>query len=579
MSRRVLILVFLMAPSYLHGAVLPGQWIETRSEHFRVLTDSDEKQARQVLDEFERMRWTFHSLFPNANVDPVEPIVVLAARNSKSFNAIEPESYLAPGQMKLAGLFMRTYDKNYVLLRLDAEFAHPFASVYHEYTHLQFSQDAAWMPLWLNEGLAEFIQNAKIRNKEVWLGEPSQDNVSYLHQNRTIPLPVLFKVDRNSPYYHEEQKGSVFYSESWALIHYLELADWERGTHQVDDYVELVSLHVDPVIAAERAFGDLNKLRNALDSYISASSYRQFAVSSAAARIDESSYKVRTLTQGEADAIRADVLIGVGRVQEGKAALEAVLKANPGNVIADEAMGACEYREGHPAEALKWYSAAMKLSSENYFAYFTFANLAMSDGRGWNDPNIENALRTAIKMNPRFYPASEFLATLLSSLKRDEDAIAVMKNAQAVAASPLDAEKAKAKVARLQEVVAERKRAAFNPVVAGTNVANTSQIILAPAPTHPTESTNGPKHVAVGSIRGVKCGDPAVIEFHLDGAKKSVSLYSNDYLKIDFTAWGYLPEGAIHPCDDMEGMKARVQYAESSDKTVDGQVIAMELRK
>jgi hypothetical protein len=132
MFRRVLTLVFLMAPSYVHGAVLPGRWIEARSEHFRVLTDSDEKQARQVLDEFERMRWTFHSLFPSVNVDPVEPIVVLAARNSKSFKALEPESYLGPGQMKLSGLFMRTYDKNYVLLRLDAEFAHPFASVYSD---------------------------------------------------------------------------------------------------------------------------------------------------------------------------------------------------------------------------------------------------------------------------------------------------------------------------------------------------------------------------------------------------------------------------------------------------------------
>ena len=35
----------------------------------------------------------------------------------------------------------------------------------------------------------------------------------------------------------------------------------------------------------------------------------------------------------------------------------------------------------------------------------------------------------------------------------------------------------------------------------------------------------------------------------------------------------------MNPCKDFEGMKAHVQYAESSDKTVDGQVIAIELRK
>jgi tetratricopeptide (TPR) repeat protein len=579
MFRRVVPLALLMVASYGFGAALPEPWIEARSGHFRVLTDSNEKQARHLLDEFERMRWMFHTLFPNANVDPVEPIVVLAARNRKSFQALEPAAYLEPGQMKLSGLFMRVYDKNYVLLRLDAVFAHPFASVYHEYTHLQFSQDAAWMPLWLNEGLAEFIQNTEIRNKDVWLGEPSPENILYLRQSRLIPLPVLFKVDRDSPYYHEERKGSVFYSESWALTHYLEVTDSEKATHRIDDYVKLVSHHEDPIIAAEKAFGNLNGLQNALESYIQASSYKQFVLSSAAARIDESAYKVRMLPQSESDAIRADVLIGVEREKEGQTLVDAVLKADPNNAQAHETMGALQYRAGHPDAALKWYSEAVKLSSVNYFAYFNFANLAMSDGKGWDDPSIENALRTAIKLNPRFYPASEFLATLLGSLNRHSDAIAVMQNAQEVAASPLDAAKAKAKIARLEQMEAERKSAASSSSEAGAIVANTKLVMLDLGPKHPTEPANGPKHIALGAIRRVRCSDPAVIEFRLEGANKSLSLYSNDYLKIEFTARGFTPEGAIHPCDDLEGMKVRVQYAESSDKTVDGQVITVELRK
>jgi hypothetical protein len=329
MLSKIVTFAVLMVASCGIGLASPEQWIEARSEHFRVLTDSNEKQARRVLDQFERMRWMFHALFPKANVDPVEPIVVLAAKNTKSFQALEPAAYLGKGQLKLAGLFMRVYDKNYVLLRLDAEFEHPFASVYHEYTHLQFSGDAAWLPLWLNEGLAEFIQNTDIRNKDVWLGEPSPDDILYLRQKRLIPLPVLFKVDRNSPYYHEEQKGSVFYSESWALTHFLEVTDREKGSHRMDDYIRLVSQHEDPLTAAEKAFGDLKQLQSSLDSYIRASSYKQFVLNSAAAPIDESAYKVRSLTQTEADAVRADVLVGVQREKEAQALIEAVLKADP----------------------------------------------------------------------------------------------------------------------------------------------------------------------------------------------------------------------------------------------------------
>jgi hypothetical protein len=69
------------------------------------------------------------------------------------------------------------------------------------------------------------------------------------------------------------------------------------------------------------------------------------------------------------------------------------------------------------------------------------------------------------------------------------------------------------------------------------------------------------------------------MEFHVDTDKKPVSLYSNNFLKIDLSVLGFTPKGDMNPCKDFEGMKARVQYAESSDKTIDGQVIAVELRK
>ena len=72
----------------------------------------------------------------------------------------------------------------------------PFATVYHEYTHMQYSEGAAeWMPIWLNEGLAEFMQNTEIREKDVHLGELSADDILYLRQNRLVPLNVFFKVD------------------------------------------------------------------------------------------------------------------------------------------------------------------------------------------------------------------------------------------------------------------------------------------------------------------------------------------------------------------------------------------------
>jgi len=94
--------------------------------------------------------------------------------------------------------------------------------VYHEYTHLLLSK-ADWMPLWMNEGLAEFYQNTDIHEK-MSDGPAQPGEFAVTAPKQLMPLPALFAVDI-VPYYHEENKGSIFYGESWALTHYLELKD------------------------------------------------------------------------------------------------------------------------------------------------------------------------------------------------------------------------------------------------------------------------------------------------------------------------------------------------------------------
>ena len=108
----------------------------------------------------------------------------------KTSTLSNPRPTSAKGQISLAGLFLNTKDKNYILLHLDTEGQqHPYSTVYHEYTHLQLSKASDWLPLWLNEGLAEFFQNTDIHDKDVQLGEPSFDDLLYLRQNQSCRSP------------------------------------------------------------------------------------------------------------------------------------------------------------------------------------------------------------------------------------------------------------------------------------------------------------------------------------------------------------------------------------------------------
>ena len=600
----------------------PDQWVEVRSAHFTVITDAGEKQGRHLADQFELMRWVFQTLYPKASGDPAEPIVVIAAKNQKVFEAMEPTAYLAKGQLKLGGYFSHTQEKNYILLQLEAEYEHPFAAVYHEYTHLQFMGAAAWMPLWLNEGLAEFMQNTDIHQKDVVLGQPSRDDILYLRQNRLIPLSVLFKVDAKSPYYHEEQKGSVFYAESWALTHLLVLRDRHKNTNQIGEYMNFLSHGQEPVAAAEKAFGDLQQLQGDLEGYVNRSIFTAVDRSAAAAPIDESTFTVRPLTQTEFDARRADVLCHAGRETEARALLDTILKEDPSNVQAHETMGLLELRAGHRDEARKWYEEAVKLDSTDYLAYFNFASLSMNEPPGPNDKAIEDGLRKAIELNPRFAPSYDRLASFLAmrhenldeahmmnlwavqldpsevayrmnsasvlmEMERYDDAVAVLRVAEKVAKNP-------EQVAMVQNQidVVERIRTAHAEAESSVNAQNSAPsenpngtsgvvTVVAEEPRkHPAAAENAPKHAAVGMIHEVVCGYPSVLEFKLDtAAGKKLSLYNNVMQSIELSAVGLVLSNPVKPCSDFEGKKAKVEFAESPDKSVDGQVIAIELMK
>jgi len=408
-------------------------WLEVRSPHFVVLTDSNERQARKLAGQFEQMRAVFHTLIPNATSDVGSPIVVLALKDKKGFRTLEPEAYLAKGQIDLAGYFMSAPDKSYILLRLDAEGEHPFDTVYHEYTHYMLRK-AEWIPLWLNEGLAEFYQNTDIREKEVLLGQPSGDNILYLRQSRLLPLTTLFLVDHTSPYYHDEQKGSVFYAESWALTHYIEVTDREKNTNHIRDYAQYLIQNEDPLAAAQHAFGDLKQLQKSLESYVQQGSFKMFKMS-LALTVDTSSFAMRSVSNPEMDATRADVLVYNGRTKEAEALLASTLRDDPKNALAHESMGYLKFREGDVASAKKWYGEAVQLDSHSYLAQYYFAALSLQTADNDHDAVIESSLLTSIKLNPAFAPAYDTLAMFYSS--RDEKlAEAHILNAHAVELEP-----------------------------------------------------------------------------------------------------------------------------------------------
>ncbi len=387
----------------------PERWLEVLSPHFRVIGNGSEKQARKVADQFERIRAAFQKAFPGLRVDPSAPIIVLAAKDEKTFNALTPASWKQKGQLMRTGLFLRSQEKNYVLLRLNAGDDDPYHVLYHEYTHLLMNESFPQIPLWLDEGLAEFYGNSEIQEKDVLLGKPSAGDIALLRENKLLPLTTLFAVDHSSPYYNEQTKGSIFYAESWALAHYLMLGADQEGKKPLNDFIGLLRQSVDSQTAAHRAFGDLTQLQNQLAEYVQQSRFR-YAIVKGSTEMDEDEFKERELSPADAAALRGDFMIYNQRLADARTLLQEALSEDPSNAQAAESMGFLEFRQGHQAEGKKWFTLAVKLNSQSYLAHYYFAVLTMQESsQGPDATQVESSLRTATKINPNFAPAYDAL--------------------------------------------------------------------------------------------------------------------------------------------------------------------------
>ncbi len=406
-------------------------WLQVTTPHFTVITDASEKQARHVAGQFERMQAMFHRILPAAHSDVGSPIIVLAVKSRRDFQSLEPAAYLGKGQLNLAGLFLQNGESNYILVRLDTEDEHPFSTVYHEYTH--YITRHANLPVWLNEGIAEFYQNSDIDAHEVRFGQPSHGDLQLLHQQTLIPLPTLFAVDNNSPFYHDEEKGSIFYAESWALTYMLYLNDFTKKTDLIPSYVKALASGQNPVAAAASTFGDLKKLQFALNNLISQNNFSYLKLPMEFPN-EEASYKVTPLAEPDADAFRANVLVCDGRFDDGQKLIDAVLAADPNNALAHESEGILHFRQHDLAGARKGFTEATQLHSTSYLAWYYAAALSLQLGDHGN-PAIEPDLRESLRLNPNFAPSNDTLATFYASERKNLDD-ALRLNLIAVSAEP-----------------------------------------------------------------------------------------------------------------------------------------------
>ena len=408
----VLQAVLLLAPS----AVVQGQtqkWTEVRSPHFLVATNGSERQGRQLAGRFEAVRSVFEQTL-GLRVESGKPFVVMGFKDEKSMRAAMPRFWEEKGRAHPVGWFLPGADKVYAVIRLDAGEDGPYAIVYHEYTHMVLDLNVRALPLWMEEGLAQFYGFSSITGTEVGLGRPDANCILRLRAGKMLPLAELFRVTHTSPYYNEEDKAPTFYAQSWALTHYLMLAEkTEPGQrNRLSRFLALRARGVDEDEATRQIFPDSGRLQSELGRYVERSSFPYIVVKTKAGDTSQS-HGARMLSPAETAARLGDFQLHNGRPQDARPLLEEALRLQPGLASAQESLGFLFIQLGDRAEALRRFDQAIADDSKSFLAHYYHATLTQTDPEATDRyGQAEAGLVTALRLNPYFAPAYVALAGL-----------------------------------------------------------------------------------------------------------------------------------------------------------------------
>ncbi len=389
------------------------QWVEVRSEHFRVITDAGEKDGRHVIERFEQMRVAFGLLFGRNRINQPVPLDIIAFRNTKEMRQYSP---IFQGKVvELAGFFQTAEDKDFIAVDMSRE--ESWQTVLHEYAHVLLNSNFQPTAPWFDEGFAEYLSSMKVTPNSIVVGQTIPDAAFLMQGNTPLRLLELLQVQHHSETYNVSgTRREMFYVQSWLVVHYLFDT---RQILQTSKYFSLTNDQKMPVPeAVQTAYGVpiaefekriLNYLRTGKLQIMTSTGKEKFSLGYTAT--------ARPLSALEARAELADLhLHSQDYVSAAIKEFEEVLKEDPNQVAAQQGLGYAYLRSHDLNQAGEHFRAAAKLGSKDARVYYYSAVLLQqSKPDAMTSPELMQDVRRAIELDPQYADAYALLGEAMIS--------------------------------------------------------------------------------------------------------------------------------------------------------------------
>ncbi|HYK02144.1 MAG TPA: tetratricopeptide repeat protein [Thermoanaerobaculia bacterium] len=424
-----LVVAFSLSARELEPPKADEKWITFDTDGFRFISSASPRATQDIARDILRMRAALAKV-TKLEVRTERPTRVYIFPSERRF-ATYREAALDVKNDAVTGVFVTSSSGgNFILLDSSAESVDRV--VYHELTHQFVQNTSAGLPLWFNEGLAEYYSTFQTVGDQTLIGRAVQDHVRWLRFQfqSLIPLRELFATTSSSPTYTEGDRHGIFYAQSWALVHYL-MTDPARRT-QLGRFLTLLDGGKSVDEAFSGAFGmKFAELEQALRTYILGVSFQYNSYALADIAIDELP-EPAAMPHDEVLHQLGYLLAHSRAVHAGTAErfFKEALAANPRNAGVYAELGRLYESAGRSAEAGTAYEKAVQLGTSDAAVYLLAGNSVLR-----RDPARARAyFQQATKLDPESAPAWSGLGSTYVSGEGDRAAgIAALEKSLALA--------------------------------------------------------------------------------------------------------------------------------------------------
>ena len=267
MNFRIAPLAALTAFVFAFATPAQADWLKAESEHFVVYADDSEKDVARFAEILERYHAAMEKLTGRES-DPPSPsnrVTIYAVGSQRDVRD------LAGGSKFLGGYYIPRAGASAAFVPdarpSSGQLERPMITLLHEYAHHFFiGSNRFAMPVWINEGAAEFFASARFpKDGGVEIGRPADHRAMELRFAVEVPIEELLSRTQSLPTKKNARYDS-FYGQSWALYHYLTFEPSRQG--QLSRYGRLIADGQSSLDAARQSFGDLQQLEKELGKYI-----------------------------------------------------------------------------------------------------------------------------------------------------------------------------------------------------------------------------------------------------------------------------------------------------------------------